>query len=124
MNDSVEYLRMNLVDKVHYAFNTVLSLKMEVAANQENNLASIHDIHMELEKVKREISTLTKVMREIKEAVFEEKENSKCSNRFIDNEAEEASCESDGEIVPEQDDDDEVIFVGQTLNSSKKCRFK
>ena len=106
---------MSLVDRVQYAFNSVMSLKTEVAANQENSVAAIHDLSMELEKVKREICTLTKLVREVKNMAVNEIEYEMSFKSFIDNEAEEAS---------EEDSQPDVIFVGETRTSNKKRRLE
>ena len=62
-------------------------LKTEVAANQENNVPAIHELSMELEKVKREVSTLTKFVRDVKDIVMnkiKDKESFKRLNETLE----------------------------------------
>ena len=115
-----ESTRMSLSDQCNYAFNSVMALKVEVAANREEDTATIHDLSMELEVTRREISTLTKVVKELREIVFDITGQHQDVKAFIDDEAEEVEDEA---VDDDEEKESEVIFVGHTVNSSKKRRI-
>jgi len=117
--------RMSLVDRVQYAFNSVMSLRAEVAANEEKTAADIHDLSMEVSIMQRELKTLTKLVQEMRELTVNRKTESDHQElnvmRFIDDEAVETNAD---DIEDPGDEDPEVTFVGATWNSNKKRRFE
>ena len=115
-----ESTRMSFIDKYNYAFNYVMALKVEAAANREKDTATIHVFSMELEATRREISTLTKVVKELREIVFDITGQHQDVKAFIDDEAEEVDDEA---IDDDEEKESEVIFIGHTVNSSKKRRI-
>ena len=102
--------RMGLVDRVHYAFNSVMSLRTEMTVQEDKMDEKIQDLS-------REVKSLVKQVQELREILQRQDQD---MNSFIDDEAVEVNL-PDSEEDPDQE---EVTFVGATWVSSKKRRLE
>lgn len=84
---------MNLIEESNYALNSFMAFNVEVAANRTEDIVTIHDLSLELEVTRRSISTLTKVMKELQEIVFDVISQHEDVKDFVHDEAEELDDE-------------------------------
>ena len=114
--------RMTLAERVHYSFNSLMNLKVEVAANDDKHCDELNKLWKAHEVMANEMTQMYETMQEILEGGLTQTDGVK---RFIDDEAEEVE-EDDDDVVyvgetkkrPRDSDgaeeDDEVVFVGET----------
>jgi len=101
---------MGLVDRIHHAFNSVMSLRTEMMTQEDKVDEKIKNLSQEVNSLARQVKEMRKILL---------RQDDDVSN-FIDNEA----VEVDSQGTEDSQDSDEVIFVGATWVSNKKRRLE
>ena len=97
---------MNLFDRVHYAFNSVMSIRTEMMEYKDK-------IEEKIAEISQELQALAEVVQEIQDKISPEDDVQK----FIDDEALEIDPD---DIEDKGEQDPEVVFVGETWGSKKR----
>ena len=103
--------RMGLADRVHYTFNSIMSMKVEMMMNEEKTDDKIQSIAQEL-------NVLTKLVNEIREILGFRSED---TTNFIDDEAIEVDQD---EIDDQGETEPDVTYPTTTSSSNKKRRLE
>ena len=102
--------RMGLVDRVRYAFNSVMSIRAEMIAQEDK-------VDERIKSPCQDVNSLKKQVQELREMLFRQDDD---VSNFIDDEAVEVNSQG----TEDTQDLDEVVFVGETSVSNKKRRLE
>ena len=102
--------RMGLVDRVRYAFNSVMSIRAEMIAQEDK-------VDERIKSPCQDVNSLKKQVQELREMLLHQDDD---VSNFIDNEA----VEVDSQGTEDTQDLDKVVFASETSVSNKKRRLE